>query len=172
MAKDFKIAKTSSMCVKCDQELPPGTDIVALAKMGDEELIREDYHVACWVEPMEKEASANKDVLGVWRMTIAEKQEKKKLLVDDALLMNFFERLAGQEDSSRINFRYALALILMRKRLLTYQGMDSNDDGSEIWKMKLRGSDQIHEVVDPKLDEFMISEVSASLGEIMQGDFE
>lgn len=172
MAKDFKIAKTSGICVKCGQNLPPGTAIIALAKMGEGELIREDYHVSCWVDPMEKEASANKDVLGVWRMTIAEKEEKKKLLVDDALLMNFFERLAGQEDSSRINFRYVLALILMRKRLLTYQGIDRNESGAEIWKVKLRGNDQIHEVIDPKLDEFMISEVSASLGEIMQGDFE
>ncbi len=172
MAKDFKIAKTTGTCAKCSQLLPPGTDVIALAKMGEEELIREDYHVACWVEPMEMEASANKDVLGVWRMTIPEKEEKKKLLIDDALLMNFFERLAGQEDPSRINFRYVLALILMRKKLLTYQGMDRQEDGTELWKMKMRGSDQVHEVVDPKLDEFMISEVSASLGEIMQGDFE
>lgn len=160
------------MCVKCGQPLPPGTDVIALVRANGEELFREDYHLSCWVEPVEKQASANKDVLGVWRTKIPTREEKKKLLIDDVLLINFFERLAGQEDTSRINFRFVLALILMRKKLLSYQGMDRNDDGMEVWKMKLRGSDELHEVFDPKMDEFMISQVSASLGEVMQGDFE
>ncbi len=172
MAKDFKISKTAGVCNKCEEALPPGTEIVALVKLGPEELIREDYHLDCWLEPMEKNASENKDVLGVWRMTIPQPEEKKKLLIDDDLLVNFFQRLQGQSDPSKINFRYVLALILMRKKLLNYQGSERNEDGSEIWKMKLRGSENVHEVIDPKMDELMIAEVSASLGEVMQGDFE
>jgi hypothetical protein len=172
MAKDFKISRPEGTCSRCSQSLSPGEEIVALVKAGDEELLREDYHLGCWVEPMEKQASANRDVLGVWRTKIPRKQEKKKLLIDDELLVNFFERLAGQDEQARVNLRYVLALILMRKRLLKYQGMVRRDDGTELWQVKLRGQDEPREVVDPKLDEFMISQLSASLGEIIQGDFE
>ncbi len=172
MAKDFKISRPEGVCNKCDESLAPGEDIVALVKAGPEELLREDYHLACWVEPMEQQASANHDVLGVWRTKIPLKQEKKKLLIDDELLVNFFERLAGQAEPARVNLRYVLALILMRKRLVKYLGMTRQADGTEVWQMKLRGQDEPREVIDPKLDEFMISQLSASLGEIIQGDFE
>ncbi|MCK5113177.1 MAG: hypothetical protein KAR11_00245 [Phycisphaerae bacterium] len=111
------------------------------------------------------------NVLGVWRTHIPHPEEKKKLLIDNALLVNFFERLEGHEDLSKLKFRYVLTLILMRKRLLNYEGM-TTEDGVDIWKMRLRGTERFYKVIDPKLDEEQISEVSASLGEIMEGDFE
>ncbi|MCD4823248.1 MAG: hypothetical protein K8S55_01460 [Phycisphaerae bacterium] len=171
MAKDFKISKTEGKCHKCEQPIPPGEEIIALVRTAEDELAREDYHLACWEELAEQNPSQATDVLGVWRTHVPKKEEKKKLLIDDGLLVNFFERLEGHDDPSRKSFRYVLALILMRKRLLTYKGMDKKD-GNDIWKMRLRGSEQIHEVIDPHLDEDKIAEVSASLGEIMAGDFE
>ena len=171
MAKEFNIAKPEGKCFACGEDLPPGTPIVALVKAADEELVREDYHVACWTEPLDAAASTNVNVLGVWRTSIPQKEEKKKLLIDDALLVNFFERLEGQQDPSRVAFRYVLALILMRKKLLTYEGM-TRRDGVEVWNMRQRGTDRTHQVVDPKLDEDRIAEVSTHLGDIMEGDFE
>jgi len=74
-------------------------------------------------------------------------------------------------DLSKQKFRYVLTLILMRKRLLSYEGMTTTD-GVDIWKMRIRGTDRFYQVIDPKLDEEQVSEVSSSLGEIMEGDFE
>ena len=40
----------------------------------------------------------------------------------------------------------------------------------DVWTMHFRNSDQEHKVIDPKMDEEKIAEVSRSLSEIMQGD--
>lgn len=172
MAKEFKISKSEGVCLACGKELQPEEDIVALVRTGEEELLRQDYHRDCW-ESLGKNAPANDpEVLGVWRTRVPRPEEKKKLLVDDSLIINFFERLDGADDSAKINFRYVLALILMRKKLLIYEGMDRHDDGADVWKMRFKGADAIHEVIDPHMDEEKIAEVSSSLGEIMEGDFD
>jgi hypothetical protein len=171
MAKDYKIDKARQVCTACGEDIPEGSEIVAIARMSEGEIVREDYHVPCWVDPLDREASKNLDILGVWRTTIPEKEAKKKLLVDDGLLINFFERLAGQEQPDRINFRFVLALILMRKKLLNYEGMDKKE-GRDVWKMRFKNETDIHEVIDPGMDEEKIASVSASLGEIMEGDFD
>jgi len=183
MVKDFKISKTQGLCTQCEKTLEPGEEIYALVRAGAEELEREDYHLNCW-ELLHNESSDSitqealienmqddPNVLGVWRTHIPHPEEKKKLFIDNALLVNFFERLEGHTESSKLKFRYVLTLILMRKRLLNYEGM-TTADGVDLWKMRLRGTDRYYQVVDPKLDEEQISEVSSSLGEIMEGDFE
>lgn len=172
MAKEFNISKVTGMCRLCEQPAQPGEPIMALARITGEELVREDYHLSCWEKTQHDDPAGAADVLGVWRTSVPRPQEKKRLFVDDALLVNFFERLEGQTVPARLRFRYVLALILMRKRLLVYEGMTRGTDGLETWKMRQRGTDRTHAVVDPKLDEDQIAEVSASLGEVMEGDFE
>ena len=97
-------------------------------------------------------------------------EEKKKLLVDDDLLMNFFRRLEGETQGVKISFRFVLGLVLMRKKLLIYDRMVKQDDGVELWQMHFRGSNQMHEVIDPKLDEDKIAEVSGQLTQILNGE--
>jgi hypothetical protein len=172
MAKDFKIAKTQGVCNHCGQTIGPGEDIIARARLGEEELLREDFHPHCWADMPEPKHTNLPDVLGVWRSRVPQPEEKKKLLIDDALLVNFFQRLEEAEDPDRINFRYVLALILMRKRLLIYISTETDEQQRDIWKMQLRGDSVTQRVIDPKLSEDDIAAVSASLGEIMEGDFE
>ena len=97
------------------------------------------------------------------------KEKKKQLLVDNAVLTNFFLRLADDEDPSRIRFRFVLALILMRKRLLRYDSSEVRD-GQEYWRLTTR-SDQIpHEVVNPRLTDDQIEDVSRQISAILHGD--
>jgi hypothetical protein len=172
MSKDFKIQKTQGTCTKTGSTLEPGQEFIALARMGEEAIVREDYSLDAWAEMDADALEASPDVLGIWHTHVPVKAEKKKLLVDNNLLVNFFERLDGQEAPDRIAFRFVLTLILMRKRILRYERTESRDEGVEVWLMKMRGDNQLREVIDPKLDADRIAEVSLSLGEIMEGDFE
>lgn len=174
MAKDFKIAKCEGICRKCEQELTPETDIVAIVRDGEEELLREDFHVECFDQLVgtDDDPHKNRDVMAIWHTQVPKKEEKKKLLIDDNMLIAFFEQLEDQEDTRRLDFRYVLTLILMRKKILSYEGMEKHEDGTEVWKMRRRGTDNMFNVIDTKMSEDRIAEVSASLGDIMQGDFD
>ncbi len=107
---------------------------------------------------------------GVWRTAVPVPTEKKRLFVDDELLVNFFDRLEDAAEPAKINFRFVLALILMRKRLLTYERARKRDDGVEVWTLRLRGDDRRREVLNPEMDEDQTAQVSEQLSTILQGE--
>ena len=167
MSRDYKISKPGALCLSCEARLAGGDELVAAVRERDGQFIREDYCLACWAK---HSLAGDPDVYGVWHTHVPRPDEKKRLLVDDELLINFFERLGGADDPAKINFRFVLALVLMRKKLLVYDRSDKDEADNELWTMHFRKSDQKHKVINPGMDEDKIAEVSRSLSEIMEGD--
>ena len=93
--------------------------------------------------------------------------QKKKLFIDDDMLMAFFERLGTETDPEKINFRFVLTLMLMRKRKLKYEN-SRTEDGKEIWQLRVTGQQETVEVVNPNLTEAEIEELSSQVGQILQ----
>jgi len=83
--------------------------------------------------------------------------------------MAFFERLAEETEQEKINFRFVLALILMRKRRLKYDSTRTQD-GKEIWCLRIVGDKQTVEVINPHLDQEQIKQLSSQIGQILQTD--
>ncbi len=173
MAKEYPIPKPDGVCSACEGQIEPETEFVAIVREVGGELQRQNYCAACWAEATEQTpAKQQSDVLGVWHTRLPKPEEKKKMFVDDELLMNFFQRLEGTQDDAKINFRFVLTLVLMRKKLLVYEGSCTTDDGVETWKMRRKGSDETYEVTDPHMDEEKISQVSHQLGDILETNLE
>lgn len=170
MGKDYNIAKTSGKCGRCGNDLVAGEDFFAVVRQSEDEFCRDDYCDDCWNSLEDRPQVDAPDVFGIWQSRVQLRQEKRKLFVDNELLINFFERLSGSSDDLKVSFRYILALVLMRKKLLVYDRMKSKDNGMEIWEMHLKGNDQKHLVTDPKMDEEKIAQVSQQLGAIMEGE--
>ena len=109
------------------------------------------------------------EVFSYWKTRIPLPNQKRSIFVDDTVLINLFERLAEQQEQLKINFRFVLALILMRKKILKYE--DSRQEGKkEIWEMRFVRETQIHEVINPNLKEEQIQQVSQELSTILQGE--
>jgi hypothetical protein len=109
-----------------------------------------------------------------WKTRMPERGEKRKIFVDDQVLVDIFERLAEDEREERKAFRYVVSLILIRKRLLRYVGRREDDDAVEVWLLRARGSDPETppiEVINPGLKDDDIIELSDQLGDVLQGDF-
>ncbi len=106
-------------------------------------------------------------LLGFWQTTMPRPEQKKKMFVDDAVLTELFERLGDATEAPKLNFRFVLGLILMRKRILAYEGSKQDDAGKEIWSMKVRGRDQFLDLVNPHLGEEQVADVSRQLSEIL-----
>jgi hypothetical protein len=173
MAKEYNITRTAGRCTVCRQELAPRQEFVAtvreIAGQDDEdELVRQDYCLDCW-EPAREATTADKSVFGIWHARAATPKEKKKTFVDDELLVSFFDRLEGAAEPAKVQFRFVLALILMRKKLLTYDGIERGG-GDQPWLMHFRGSGRKCKVADPHMDEDKIAEVSRQLGDVLEGD--
>src|SRR5205085_7010580 len=105
-------------------------------------------------------------LLAFWQMTMPLTEQKRKLFVDDEVLCTLFERLADATEPAKLNFRFVLALVLMRKRMIVYE-QTRHEEGHDVWVVRLRGREDRLDLVDPKLDESKVADVSQQLGEIL-----
>ncbi len=186
MIADWEVAKTQGVCAGCGQNLEPrqeyyaalveGSGQTAQAEAGEEAagqgqeekpevsgaFERLDYCEECW----QRESP---EAFCFWKTRVPEPAQKKKLLVDDEVLLEFFERLEQESERVKISFRFVLALILMRKRILKYERTELRD-GQEIWIMGQVREQTKHEVVNPQLDDAGIEEVSEQLSAILRSE--
>ena len=104
-----------------------------------------------------------------WKTRLPHPNQKKQIFVDDEMLLAFFERLGIETDQEKVNFRFVLALILMRKRRLKYDATRV-EGAKEIWRLRITGEKQFIEVINPHLDEEQIEQLSSQIGQILQAD--
>jgi len=160
---DWEIRKTLGQCCGTERPFEVGEEYFAALVETETGLERRDYGAEYW----ESERPA---VYCFWKTRMPDAEQKKKLFVDDDMLMTFFERLADETDPEKVNFRFVLMLILMRKRKLKYDAMKT-DAGVETWTMRVTGENRSVEVVNPHLAEEQIEQLSSQMGQILQVDF-
>jgi len=159
---DWTINKPLGECCGTGRQIEPGEEYFGALVEGEEGLERRDFSAEYW----EKEKPA---VFCFWKTKLADPDEKKELFVSDEMLMAFFERLANETDPEKINFRFVLALVLMRKRRLKYDGTRM-DGTSEIWSLRVVGQKELVEVANPHLDDEQIELLTSQIGQILQMD--
>ncbi len=157
---DWEVRKPLGRCYGSGKTIEAGEEYFGALVETEEGLERRDFCADYW----EQEKPA---VFCYWKTRLPEQGRKKQLFVDDEMLMAFFERLAGEEDQEKVNFRFVLALILMRKRLLKYDSTRT-EDGREVWRLRVVGEQAYTNVVNPQLDEEQIRQLSAQIGQILQ----
>lgn len=131
-------------------------------------LRRVDYSAEAWESSPRPEG-----LFAFWRTTFEDRDDGRARLVDDASLLSMFEQLEGVTEPKRAAFRYVLALLLIRKRLLVHAG---ERPGALMVQEKLTGPGSVAaqakapviEVVDPKLDAAAVAEVTAQLESVLR----
>lgn len=206
----YEIPKTSGVCASTGRTLEPGeTYYATLVDVPPEErepqpaegsaeasqarakpdaaaslgFRRLDVSAEAWEQGFRPQG-----LFSFWKSTVPQPNAKKKLFVDDAVLMNLLRRLADTTEPQRLAFRYVLALILMRKKLLRYDGstkktvaVDGEEREQTFWLLTPKldvtkghfgkwNEEETLEVLDPKLDEPQIEQVTQQLGEILEAE--
>ena len=159
----YEIAKPLGKCAISGADIPPAGRFMAALRETPIGFERLDISLPAW-ESFEK-----KDLIAFWQAVMPEANKIKRLLVDDTVLCELFDRLADAEEASKISFRFVLGLILMRKRLLTYE-TSRQEHGKEIWTVKLKGCDKAGDMIDPKLTEDQLGEVTQQIGQILNSE--
>ena len=157
----YEVPRPAGACAVTGRPIAPGEKFVAAVRETATGLERLDVSPEAW--PEFDKAS----LLGFWQTVMPQPEQKaKKLFVDDEVLCTLFERLADTSEPAKVNFRFVLGLILMRKRLVVYETTRS-EEGRDVWVVRLKGREDRLDLVDPKLTESQVAEVSQQLGEIL-----
>ncbi|MHC4075625.1 MAG: hypothetical protein ACYSRR_05040 [Planctomycetota bacterium] len=159
---EWQINKPLGQCYGTGAEIEHGQEYYAALVDSPEGLQRRDFSVDYW-------QGQKPQVYCYWKTKLPSPDQKKKIFVDDDMLIAFFERLAAETEQEKINFRFVLMLILMRKRKLKYDSSRIEDD-IEIWRLKVTGENSFVEVINPHLNEEQIEQLSSQLGQILQVD--
>lgn len=184
----WDVGKVGGQCAQCATELPPGAlcwaalvEVRSLSAAQDDSKIptspwqRLNFCPECWNSG--KRPTAPVEMFSFWKTLVPESQKKAKTFVDDTVLLDLFNRLADREDVLDLRFRFVLALLLMRKRLLKYEGTSPLPEPlktkyaaltplPEAWNMTLRGGIAVI-VLNPHLTAEQIGEVSQQLSGIL-----
>ena len=164
---EYRVGRPTGVCAATGRSLGPGEPCVATLweAAGQEGFERRDFSIDAW------EASGPPGgVFGYWRTTVPDPAQARRVLVDDAALLDLFESLSGDTARTRLVYRFTLCLILMRRRLLKYAGRKV-EGGEERWLVIPRGSadQEPIEVVNPRLTDEDVVELTGRLGEILCG---
>jgi hypothetical protein len=197
-ASSYEIPRTTGVCASTGRELQPGeTYFATLVEVDPEQQGEAGGNSAAAALGMQRldvsQEAWDKGyrpgrLFSYWKTTVRQPNEKKRLFVDDTVLMNLLVRLEDATEPQRLAFRYVLALILMRKKLLRFDGGERRtveEDGEsreqEWWTLTPKqdvtkghfgkwADDQTLNVLDPQLDEAQIEQVTHQLGEILEAE--
>ncbi len=163
-ASGYEVARPLGRCAVSGQPIAPDEKFMAALRETVAGFERVDVSTPAWA------AFDRKDVVAFWQTTMPRHEQKRKLFVDDEVLCQLFERLADATEPAKLNFRFVLGLILMRKRMLIYEttrheGEAGND--RELWTVRFKGKEDGLDLLNPKLTEEQVGEVSRQLGEIL-----
>lgn len=165
---EWEVERTSGKCTVSGRPLSEGEEFYAVLFDRNGKLERIDYALESWNGPPE-------GAYCFWKSRVPVKEKKRQVWVDNDILANLFVRLADEEDEGKIQFRFVLALLLMRKRLLKYE-QTLRDGDREHWQMRFLGElanqagGAVHLVRNPQLSDEQIKTVSEQLSAILHGD--
>ena len=192
-APTYDVERPTGQCAFTGRTLEPGEAYTATLVEADTPdaplgLKRLDVAMDAWNNGQRPD-----HLFSYWKTVVPEPNQKKSIFVDNEVLMNLLRRLSDADNPQRLAFRFILALILMRKKLLRYDRTEmrpatvQTDDGltdtveQEWWlltpKLDLAKGplgrwnvDESIEVLNPQLDEQRTQQVTEQLNEILNAE--
>jgi len=157
---EWDIKRPLGQCCGTGKKIQEHSEYYAALVETPEGFERRDFCEEFWLEHKPQ-------VYCYWKTKLAPANQRRRVFIDNDMLMAFFERLADETEPERINFRFVLALVLMRKKRLKYDSTRT-DKGKEIWRLRVTGEKRLVEALNPRLTEEQIEQLSSQISEILQ----
>jgi len=142
---DYQIQPNTRHCAATGRELRPGEKFYSVLLQEGGKLIRQDYAAEAWRGPPEAAFS-------FWCGRVPAAEQGRKLPIDDDLLADCFQRLEGHAEPAQMNFRYVVALLLMRRKRFRFEEARV-EDGQEVLRMRCARTGAQYDVHNPRLSE-------------------
>jgi hypothetical protein len=156
---DYQIQSNSRRCASTGRELQPGEKFYSVLFDESGQLVRKDYAEEAWQGPPE-------DAFSFWSGRVPPPDSSRRPRIDDDLLLDCFCRLEGQAEQDRVNFRYVLALLLMRRKRFKFE--EARVDGDqEILLLRCSRSGEKYQVLNPRLTEEAMAAVQEEVFRIL-----
>jgi hypothetical protein len=156
---DYEIQPNTRQCSVTGRPLQVGERFyTALLEEGDH-FMRKDFCQEAWQGPPP-------GTFGCWSGRVAPPEDNRKPRFDDDLLEECFHRLEGQADPDRVNFRYVVALLLIRRRRLKFE-QTITQHGEEKICVRFPRTGEKYQVTNPRLTEEEMGQVQEEVFKVL-----
>jgi hypothetical protein len=142
---DYQLQPNTRRCTRTGRELRPGEKVYTVLLDEDGKFVRTDYSSEAWQGPPT-------NAFSFWCGRVPDAEQPRRLRIDDDLLMDCLQRLDGQVEPARVNFRYVVALLLMRRKRLKFDEV-RKQGGQEALVLRCARTGNRHTVPIPQLTE-------------------
>ena len=156
---DYQIQPNTRHCAVSGRELRPGEKFYSVLVQEGGKLARRDYAAEAWQGPP---AGA----FSFWCGLVPAAEQGRKLRIDDDLLADCFQRLEGHAEPAQVNFRYVVALLLMRRKRFRFEEARV-EDGHEVLRMHCTRTGTEYDVVNPGLNEEEMNNVQDEVFKVL-----
>ena len=140
---EYQIQPNTRRCVVSGRELKPGERYFSVLLDEGGKFVRKDYAAEAWQGPPA-------DAFSFWAGRVPAADSRRRPPIDDDMLLECFQRLEGRTESAGENFRFVLALLLMRRKRFKLEEA-RNEDGREVLCFRCGRTGARHEVANPRL---------------------
>jgi len=149
----FEVQGPTRTCAATGKDLTVGERFYGVLLDEAGKFVRRDFSVGAWGGPPP-------NAIAYWSGRIPASDRPVKPTINDALLLDWFDHLsAATEDPNRLNFRYVVALLLMRRKRLKFEDSRRNTDGVDVLILRDARTGARHQVIDPRLNDDDITAV-------------
>ena len=156
---DFDIQGPSRTCTATGRPLKPGERVYGVLLEDGGKLVRRDFAADAWTAPPP-------GAIAYWAGRVPA-SDKPKAVVNDALLLDCFDHLAGATEANKLHFRYVLALLLMRRKRLKFEDAKRLADGTDVLVVRDARTGNRLEVADPRLSDEAIESVQEEVFRVL-----
>lgn len=156
---EYQIQPGSRRCSQTGRELKPGEKFYTVLIENDGRFVRMEYAPEAWSGPPP-------DAFSFWMAHVPRSDSQPKMIIDDDLLMDCFQRLDGQVETKKLHFRYVVALLLMRRKRFRFEDMKVVK-GDEILVLRCVRTKAVYEVLNPQLSEAEIEQVQEQVVQLL-----
>lgn len=161
MANDWTMPRRADACSGCGRVFEPG-EVQSVYLYADVDgYVRRDRCGAC---PAPEEGGW----LGAWRARRPEPRTARAVVLDVPALLALFEQLEAAEAAPQRQLRFALGLLLWRRKALRLEDAVDDADG-ELWRFSHAKTGASVEVRRPPLDDAALERVSMQLESLIAG---
>ncbi len=156
--EEWKIASGRKECTVCGHRFDEGENLYSVLYEDEEGFKRSDYCLGCW-------GGRGEGAFSHWRTQVPLRNEPAPLPPGEVLL-DLFRKFGERREPRREQFRYVIALLLLRKKVLKLVRTERGAEG-EILALEHGRGGEAYRVPVPRLSPVEVEALSGELGKLL-----
>jgi hypothetical protein len=157
---DYPNPSSTRLCATTGRPLKPGERYFGVLALDGSRFVRQDFSIEGWAGPPV-------GAFGHWAGRVpASADGHRRPPIDDDMLVECFQRLDGETAPEKLNFRYVVALLLMRRKRFKFDDVTKEAAGEKLVVRDTRSGAK-HTVADPGLTEEQMTAVQAEVFQVL-----